>query len=369
MIYHHIAHCARVPDLSTIYLIGDFEESVFTEFMAETSAELNTTLIYIKEETPLGTAGALYQYKDRFFDTEYIYLLHSDICCTFPLIELLQAHKDKQAKLTMLGTTVDSSISKAYGCYVADENNQMLHYAEHPESFLSNTINGGAYVLSASILSRPFKRTTSKLDLFQLTSEDTSLVVSMERDIIPSQVHSHQAYVFPYKGFWKPIKNAGGAVYANNQYLAHYSKKNPSILTKQEPDGCEIVGSVIIDPSATVDPTAKIGPNVYIGPNVKVGPGCRVANSIILRNSVLHERACVLYAILSEDSGVGQWTRVEGIENAIADLSGGIDSRYQRFGICVFGADVKANPEIIIRNCIVMPHKQIKESVVNEIIL
>jgi ADP-glucose pyrophosphorylase len=77
---------------------------------------------------------------------------------------------------------------------------------------------------------------------------------------------------------------------------------------------------------------------VYIGPNVKVGAGCRVANSIILKNTVIHSRACVLYAILSEDSSVGQWTRVEGMEDSVAALSGGIDSRYQKFGICVFGA-------------------------------
>eukprot|EP01126_Amoeba_proteus_P033634 TRINITY_DN3309_c0_g1_i4.p1 TRINITY_DN3309_c0_g1~~TRINITY_DN3309_c0_g1_i4.p1 ORF type:complete len:274 (+),score=39.53 TRINITY_DN3309_c0_g1_i4:496-1317(+) len=273
----------------------------------------------------------------------------------------------------MMGTTVDKSISKAYGCYVAEpDTNQMLHYAEHPESYISNTINGGAYVLSARVLYRPLQRTPSKFDIFELsdgTPEKDSGVISMERDIIPSLVLEHKAYVFPYTGFWKPIKNAGGALSANTQYLLHYSKTSPNLLTRQETVPYQIVGSVIVHESAIVDPTAKIGPNVYIGPNVKVGAGCRVSNSIILKNSVIHPRACVLYAILSEESVVGQWTRVEGVENSVAALDGTIDSRYQRFGICVFGSDVKSNPEIIIRNCIVMPHKQIKQSVFNEIIL
>jgi mannose-1-phosphate guanylyltransferase len=137
----------------------------------------------------------LYRYKDRILgEREFVFLLHSDICCTFPLIQLLEAHKNQtQARMTMMGTTVsaflfsiadvkvDSAISKAYGCYVSgrtclvfvlnltDPNtNQMLHYAEHPDSYISNTINGGAYVLSASVLLRPIHRTPSKLDLFQM---------------------------------------------------------------------------------------------------------------------------------------------------------------------------------------------------------
>lgn len=63
---------------------------------------------YIREETPLGTAGALYKYKDQLLaDREYVFLLHSDICCTFPLKNLLEAHKAQpNARMTMMGTTV-----------------------------------------------------------------------------------------------------------------------------------------------------------------------------------------------------------------------------------------------------------------------
>jgi len=369
MIYHQIFGCSQVPGLEQIYLIGDFEEEIFATFMEVTAKDLNVKIQYIKEQTPLGTAGALYRY-NSLFGSDYVLLLHSDICCTFPLRELLEAHvAQPQARLTMMGTTVDESISHAYGCYVADEKNQMLHYIEHPESFVSSTINGGAYVISISFLSRPYQRTPSKMDLFDLTNEEDNSKISMERDIIPTLVRKNQAFVFPYKGFWKPIKNAGGAVYANNQYLHHFARTQPSLLTDPGSVEYQIIGPVIVDPTATVDPSAKVGPNVYIGPGATLGPGCRVANSIILRNSEVQQRACVLYAILSEESVVGQWTRVEGIENAVADLSGGMDSRYQRFGICVFGADVHANSELIVRNCIVMPHKQIKQSVFNEIIL
>jgi len=77
----------------------------------------------------------------------------------------------------------------------------------------------------------------------------------------------------------------------------------------------------------------------------------------------------IMYSIVGEDSGIGAWTRIEGLPSATAALLEGTDARFRRLGITVFGKGVIAGPEIIVRNCVVMPHKAIKSSVFNEIIL
>ena len=84
---------------------------------------------------------------------------------------------------------------------------------------------------------------------------------------------------------------------------------NPDVLAKKAKG---IIGNVIIHPSAQVHPSAVLGPNVTIGANARIGEGVRIANSIVLDNVEVRDHACVMYAILAWDSGVGSWARVEG---------------------------------------------------------
>lgn len=169
-----------------------------------------------------------------------------------------------------------------------------------------------------------------------------------------------------YSGFWRSVKNAGGAVYANAQYLQHYAQHEAARLTTGVG---EVVGAVIIDPSAQVHPTARIGPNVYIGARTVIGRGVRIANSIVQSDVHVNDHACVLYSIVSHHGQVGAWCRLEGIPEATAATIGGRDARFSRMGITILGDGVSAAPEIIVRNCVVMSHKSISASVCNEIIL
>ena len=39
-----------------------------------------------------------------------------------------------------------------YGCLVANASNEVQHYVEKPETFISNIINCGVYVLGVGVL-------------------------------------------------------------------------------------------------------------------------------------------------------------------------------------------------------------------------
>lgn len=258
----------------------------------------------------------------------------------------------------MLGVRVPEKVAMNYGCYVADEKtSRMLHYAEKPESYISDTINAGVYLFGRQVLSATIRRTPSKNDLFAFpeSRDSNTSKLSMEYDVLPTLVADGVAYVLEYKEFWGTMKSAGSAAYCNQQYLNYYAKSKPELLTK----GSNITGAVIIDPSAKVDPSAKIGPNVFIGPNSVVGAGVRVSNSIVLSNVQIKEHACVLHSILSDDCVIGQWTRLEGLPTPEGN----------RDRICVFGRAITVSPEIIIRNCIVMPYKSLDNSCFDEILL
>jgi mannose-1-phosphate guanylyltransferase len=63
---------------------------------------------YLREYQALGTAGGLYLFRDAILkgDPKTIIVMHADVCCSFPLEDMLAMHTEKQAIGTMLGTKV-----------------------------------------------------------------------------------------------------------------------------------------------------------------------------------------------------------------------------------------------------------------------
>jgi mannose-1-phosphate guanylyltransferase len=63
---------------------------------------------YLREYQALGTAGGLYLFRDAILkgDPKTIIVMHADVCCSFPLEDMLTMHIDKGAIGTMLGTKV-----------------------------------------------------------------------------------------------------------------------------------------------------------------------------------------------------------------------------------------------------------------------
>eukprot|EP01132_Coremiostelium_polycephalum_P002404 gene2404-2971_t len=378
MIYHHIEACSKVSNMEEIIMIGFFQESQLAPFLEQTSKELNVKIRYINEIKVLGTAGGLYHFRDTIMEGNptTIFVLHSDICCSFPLESLLEFHLKHKRICTIMGTNVSNEYANQYGCLVRDETTaELLHYAEKPETFVSNLINCGVYCFSPDffqVMGKTMDDLKNQIDQDCINNHSIEYQeitrkgyqperLRLEQDIFVPLAGTDTISVYPYVGFWRQIKNAGSSVYCQELYLNHFTKTKPQILKK----GDNIVGNVIIDPTATVDPTSIIGPDVYIGPNVKVGKGVRISRSIILDSTEIKDHACIIYSIIGWKSKVGVWARIEGVPNYTPFLY----HSDKRRGITIFGSGAQANGEIIVYNCIVMPHKQLDRNYSNEIIL
>ena len=119
----------------------------------------------MREYQALGTAGGLYLFRDAILkgDPKTIIVMHADVCCSFPLEDMLAMHKEKQAIGTILGTKVSSLILTLinkispeaacnYGCIVSNpQTHEVLHYVEKPSSYISSTINCGVYLFDTSL--------------------------------------------------------------------------------------------------------------------------------------------------------------------------------------------------------------------------
>ena len=76
-----------------------------------------------------------------------IFICNIDICSSWPLTEMMALHRKHRGVGTILGVNVPKATATQYGCIVQDPENegQVLHYVEKPESWISNMVNGGVY--------------------------------------------------------------------------------------------------------------------------------------------------------------------------------------------------------------------------------
>lgn len=381
ILWHCLQAVAKVPGLKEVVLIGYYDESVFKDFIKDSARDLpQLRLSYLREYTALGTAGGLYHFRDAILkgSPERFFVLNADVCCSFPLGEMLRLFEEKKAEAVILGTRVSNEAAPNFGCIVTDPaTKRVVHYVEKPESQISNLINCGVYLFATEAIfpaiRSAIKRRTDRPRLVSYPSSEnleTSFsaqiqdegerneMLRLEQDILSDLADTKDFYAYETKDFWRQIKTAGSAVPASALYLAKaFQSLSPEMA---KPSGT-ILPPVFIHPTATVDPTAKLGPNVAIGPRANIGPGVRIKESIVLEDAEIRHDACVMYSIIGWNSRVGAWARVEGTptpatSHAESILKDGIKVQ----AVTILAADCAVKDEVRVQNCVCLPNKELK---------
>ncbi|KAI3887177.1 hypothetical protein MKW92_016770 [Papaver armeniacum] len=374
MVHHPISACKRIPNLVQIYLIGFYEEREFTLYVSSISNELKIPVRYLREDKPHGSAGGIYNFRDQIMDDSpsHIFLLNCDVCSSFPLPEMLDAHKSYGGMGTILVSKVSAESASEFGELVADPTtNELLHYTEKPETFVSDRINCGVYIFTPDIFKaiqdvssnrrdRANLRRVSSFEALQsATKSFPTDFVRLDQDILSPLAGKKQLYTYETLDFWEQIKTPGMSLKCSALYLAQFRHTSPHLLaTGDGTKSATISGDVYIHPSAKVHPTAKIGPNASISANARIGPGVRLINCIILDDVEIKENAIVINSIVGWKSSIGRWSRVQSVGDYNAKL-----------GITILGEAVNVEDEVVVINSIILPNKTLNVSVQEEIIL
>ncbi|KAL3833199.1 hypothetical protein ACJIZ3_007935 [Penstemon smallii] len=351
---------SQVPNLVQIFLIGFYEEREFALYVSSISNELKVPVRYLKEDKPHGSAGSLYYFRDQIMDESpsHILLLNFDVCCNFPLPNMLEAHKRYGGMGTLLVIKklgnfsspisqfpkVSAESASKFGELVADPiTKELLHYTEKPETFVSDLINCGIYVFTPKIfnvihefnhmlINRPYRSIPTGF-------------VRLDQDILSPLAGKKQLYTYETTDFWEQIKTPGMSIECSALYLAQFRFTSPHLLSSG--DGKS---------NATV--VGDIGPNVSISANVRIASGVRLMNCIVLDDVEIKENAVVMHSIVGWKSSLGRWSRVqaEGDHNT-------------KLGITILGEAVTVEDEVVVINSIVLPNKMLNVSVQEEIIL
>lgn len=375
LLAHSVDAVAQDPNMKEIILVGFYEDHVFKDFITETNKKYPSLNIkYLREYKAMGTAGGLYHFRDVILkgNPSKFFVIHADVCSSFALEQINKLFEEKNARAVILGTRVPQKIASNFGAIVADENQKVIHYVEKPETHISTLINAGVYLFDKSLFDVIAQARAERDEMLknEYYAEDFDEdVLRLEQDILSKMAQEDGFYVCETKDFWRQIKEAGSALPANTLYLQQLFQADPKAPGLAQPSAT-IVPPVFIDPTATVDPTAKLGPNVSIGPNAKIGKGVRIKNAIVLDNVEVKHDACVMHSILSKGSKVGAWARVEGAPTDLASYSSSVIKdgvRVQTVSILAFSVVVA--DEVHVKNTVVLPHKEIKDDVKNEVIM
>jgi mannose-1-phosphate guanylyltransferase len=233
----------------------------------------------------------------------------------------MEFHKSKGAEATILVTKVTDP--SKYGVVVSDAEQRIERFVEKPKEFVGDKINAGIYCCNPSVLNRIEMRPTS-----------------IEKEVFPAIATSGGLYAMELQGYWMDVGQPKDYLTGLSLHLDSLRKKKPQELAGE---GDHIVGNVIIDPSATIGKDCKIGPNVAIGKECVIGDGVRLSNCVLLHRVKVKNYSRIADSIVGWGCSVGRWARVDNK--------------------AVLGEDVFVGDEIFLNGAIVLPHKDLKESV------
>ncbi|KAB1202421.1 Mannose-1-phosphate guanyltransferase alpha [Morella rubra] len=390
MVHHPISACKRIPNLAQIYLIGFYEEREFALYVSSISNELKVPVRYLREDKPHGSAGGLYNFRDLIMEDNPVLVF----AVVFVIIAKIIAHRRYGGMGTILVIKVSAESANQFGELVADPvTNELLHYTEKPETFVSDRINCGVYVFTPGIFTaiqgvytqRKDRANLRRVSSFEALQSSTRSLptdyVRLDQDILSPLAGKKKLYTYETMDFWEQIKTPGISLKCSALYLAQFRFTSSHLLASG--DGTKsttISGDVYIHPSAKVHPTAKIGPNVSISANARIAAGVRLISCIILDDVEIKENAVVVHAIVGWKSSIGRWSRAAGDYNSklgVTILGTVMHSppleKKLKFMLLFFystkGEAVTVEDEVVVVNSIVLPNKTLNVSVQEEIIL
>ncbi|KAH0455018.1 hypothetical protein IEQ34_016942 [Dendrobium chrysotoxum] len=322
MIQHQIEALKEVG-VTEVVLAINYQPEIMLNFLKEFEDKLHIKITCSRESEPLGTAGPLALARANLVDgsSEPFFVLNSDVISEYPFAELIKFHKSHGGEATIMVTKVDEP--SKYGVVVMEEKTGKVEkFVEKPKMFVGNKVNAGIYLLNPSVLDRIELKPTS-----------------IEKEIFPNIAADHKLYAMVLPGFWMDIGQPKDYIIGLRLYLDSLRKKSSSKLAV----GSNIVGNVLVHESAKIGDGCLIGPDVAIGPGCVVESGVRLSSCTVMRGVHIKKHACISSSIIGWHSSVGRWARIENMT--------------------ILGEDVHVSDEIYSNGGIVLPHKEIKSSI------
>ena len=258
-----------------------------------------------------GTANAIYQnlsFLERF-KPENVLILSGDHIYKMHYGEMLKAHKESGAAVTIAVMPVPWEEASRFGIMNVDEEGTITDFEEKPAEPKSNLASMGIYIFTYEVLKK----------YLEADERDPSSANDFGKNIIPTMLENGEKMVsFRFDGYWKDVgtihslweanmdlvdqppkfdlNDRSWSIYSRNMALApHYVGQNAKITNSTVTEGCFIDG--------------EIKHSVIFG-GVELGEGSVVSDSVIMPGAKIGKNVVIEKAVIGADAVIGDGAKV-----------------------------------------------------------
>jgi glucose-1-phosphate adenylyltransferase len=345
-----ISNCIN-SDIKRMYVLTQFNSASLNRHIKNTfhfsffsSAFVD---VLAAEQTPgnsewfQGTADAVRQSMHHFtrHDFDYFLILSGDQLYQMDYREMIQAHKDSNADISLATIPVNAKDAPSFGILKANQENQITSFIEKPKTELlkdwasevsEEMENEGRHYL-ASMGIYIFNR-----ELLIKLMEDKS-TVDFGKEIIPQNIDKLKIQSYQFEGYWTDIGNVESFFEANLELTDDIPSFNlfdkdlpiftrPRMLPTSKISGTAMDRTVIGD--GCIIAAAKIERSV-IGIRSRIGKDSTVINTYMMgsdyyesleeieKNNIeillgIGERCYIKNAIVDKNCRIGDDVRING---------------------------------------------------------
>lgn len=258
-----------------------------------------------------GTANAIYQNLSflESFKPENVLILSGDHIYKMHYGEMLKAHKESGAAVTIAVMPVPWEEASRFGIMNVDEEGTITDFEEKPAEPKSNLASIGIYIFTYEVLKK----------YLEADERDPSSANDFGKNIIPTMLENGEKMVsFRFEGYWKDVgtihslweanmdlvdqppkfdlNDRSWSIYSRNMALApHYVGQNAKITNSTVTEGCFIDG--------------EIKHSVIFG-GVELGEGSVVSDSVIMPGAKIGKNVVIEKAVIGADAVIGDGAKV-----------------------------------------------------------
>ena len=258
-----------------------------------------------------GTANAIYQNLSflESFKPENVLILSGDHIYKVHYGEMLKAHKESGAAVTIAVMPVPWEEASRFGIMNVDEEGTITDFEEKPAEPKSNLASMGIYIFTYEVLKK----------YLEADERDPSSANDFGKNIIPAMLENGEKMVsFRFEGYWKDVgtihslweanmdlvdqppkfdlNDRSWSIYSRNMALApHYVGQNAKITNSTVTEGCFIDG--------------EIKHSVIFG-GVELGEGSVVSDSVIMPGAKIGKNVVIEKAVIGADAVIGDGAKV-----------------------------------------------------------
>ena len=376
-----ISNCLHAG-LTRIYVLTQFNSASLNRHISQTyRMDLFSggfVEVLAAEQTPegerwfQGTADAVRQAMRHVatHDAEYYLILAGDHVYRMDFSELIEAHIESDADITIAAQPVTTADAPDMGIFRFDGSGQVIGFEEKPRperlEHLGSSLPAGA-VIGAAPPDKPFIASMgiyvfSRDVLHEILRADRA--VDFGKEIIPNALSTHRVRAFFYRGFWADVGTVK-AFYDVNLMLTRrgapfnfYHPKRP-IYTRPRFLPASRVSQGQLDQTILAEGCyldhCEVTESV-VGIRMSIHHGARVSRSILLGADHYEERASELSVgigrhavldrvIVDKNARIGEGARLVN-ERGIMDADG--DGYYIRSGLIIVPKDAVVKPGTVV---------------------